>query len=109
MGAVGLASLLALVAVLGVRTWRVVRDPAVDPAALGLWAAVWVIFVSACFGVVLEGPMGAVVFWSLLGLACALTRRTPAPAAEEIAPIAGAALQRDRSRDQVLLSPTRTT
>jgi hypothetical protein len=28
-----------------------------------------VILTSACFGVVLEGPMGAVVFWSVLGLA----------------------------------------
>lgn len=107
MGAVGLASLLALVAVIGVRTWRIVRDPAVNATALGLWAAVWVIFVSACFGVVLEGPMGAVVFWSLLGLACTLSRWSPTAATEEIAPIAGAALQRERSRDEVLLSPTR--
>jgi CHASE3 domain sensor protein len=30
-----------------------------------------VILVSACFGVVLEGPMGAVVFWTILGLASA--------------------------------------
>ena len=27
------------------------------------------IFISACFGVILEGPMGAAVFWTLLGLA----------------------------------------
>jgi hypothetical protein len=26
-------------------------------------------FVCACFGVVLEGPMGAVIFWTLLGMA----------------------------------------
>jgi hypothetical protein len=109
MGAVGLVSLLALVAVIGVRTWRVLRDPAVDATSLGLWAAAWAILVSACFGVVLEGPMGAVVFWSLLGLACALSRRKPAPVAQEIAPSAGAALQRDRGRDEVLLSPTRPT
>ncbi len=44
-------------------------DDAVRDAALG--CAALVIFVSACFGVVLEGPMGAVVFWILLGTATA--------------------------------------
>jgi hypothetical protein len=34
---------------------------------------VWAIFGSACFGVVLEGPMGAIVFWTLLGVANART------------------------------------
>ena len=36
-----------------------------------LWLGGWGIFTSACFGVVLEGPMGAVVFWTILGLASA--------------------------------------
>ena len=39
------------------------------------WCYVWAIFTSACFGVVLEGPMGAVVFWILLGAAAARGRR----------------------------------
>jgi hypothetical protein len=30
-----------------------------------------VLLVAACFGVVLEGPMGAAVFWTILGLASA--------------------------------------
>lgn len=108
MGAVGLACLLALFAVLAVRTWRTIRDPATEDALLGLWAAVWVILVSACFGVVLEGPMGAVVFWTLLGLACA--RSAPAQvAAGEITSFSGAALQRGRSRDELVLSPSRPT
>ena len=38
------------------------------------WCFVWAIFVSACLGVVLEGPMGAVVFWVLLGAAAARSR-----------------------------------
>lgn len=43
-------------------TSEAVRDAALGCAAL-------VIFISACFGVVLEGPMGAVVFWIILGVA----------------------------------------
>ncbi|HWY52683.1 MAG TPA: O-antigen ligase family protein [Chthoniobacterales bacterium] len=34
------------------------------------WCAVLMILGAATFGVVLEGPMGGVLFWSLLGLAC---------------------------------------
>jgi len=80
MGAVGLASLLAIVGAMAARTWRALRDRTTDPAAVGLWCGAWVIFTSACFGVVLEGPMGAVVFWSLLGMANAMT--APAVPAE---------------------------
>jgi len=80
MGAVGLVSLLAIVAAMAARTWRALRDRATDPTAVGLWCGAWVVFTSACFGVVLEGPMGAVVFWSLLGMANAMT--APAVPAE---------------------------
>ena len=66
MGVVGISVLLAVLSVVGIRTWRAVRSGPRDAAA---WCAVWIIFVSACFGVVLEGPMGAVVFWTMLGLA----------------------------------------
>ncbi|MBS0632844.1 MAG: O-antigen ligase family protein [Verrucomicrobia bacterium] len=69
MGFAGLAAFLAFAFLLTRRTWRVMRDPDATPADLGLWSCAWVILISACFGVVLEGPMGAVVFWSLLGLA----------------------------------------
>lgn len=69
MGSAGLAVLLGIVVVMAANTWRSLRDPATGPAVVGLWCAAWVIFTSACFGVVLEGPMGAVVFWTLLGLA----------------------------------------
>jgi O-antigen ligase len=42
------------------------RVPAIDLAA---WCGAITIFVAACFSVMLEGPMAAIVFWSLLGMA----------------------------------------
>jgi O-antigen ligase len=42
------------------------RDDAI--ALLGGQTAVWIMLIAAFFGVVLEGPMGAVPFWILLGL-----------------------------------------
>jgi O-antigen ligase len=66
MGAVGLLLFLSAMSVVAVRTWRAIRA---GPEASAPWCAAWVILISACFGVVLEGPMGAVVFWTLLGVA----------------------------------------
>jgi hypothetical protein len=80
MGAVGLAGFLLLCGALTVRTWRAVRDQSTSRADLGLWAGVWTILISACFGVVLEGPMGAVVFWSLLGILSGAEATDKAPA-----------------------------
>ena len=68
-GIVGLAPFLAVLALIAVRTVRAVRRGSNMAAAL--WCADWVILISACFGVVLEGPMGAVVFWTILGMASA--------------------------------------
>ena len=34
---------------------------------------------AATFGVVLEGPMGGILFWSLLGLACSEPNIAEAP------------------------------
>jgi len=74
-GFAGLLPFLALAALLFRHVWHR-RNPttsagdrteAVRDAALG--CAALVIFISACFGVVLEGPMGAVVFWIILGVA----------------------------------------
>ncbi len=83
MGLVGVAVLLAVYFVQGRLTARVARLARRDPArqeAIALQAAVWVVMVSACFGVVLEGPMGAIPFWILLGLAHdAATRENIAP------------------------------
>lgn len=72
MGALGLFALATIMVALIRIVWRNRRQ---DPAdrlrhqrfTLAVGAAG--IFASACFGVVLEGPMGAVVFWTALGLA----------------------------------------
>ncbi len=69
LGLVGVALYGWILALMAIRTWRVVRAPASDGVHVALWAALWAIAISACLGVVLEGPMGAVVFWTLLGLA----------------------------------------
>lgn len=75
MGAVGVALWGAFCVVFFLRTWHCLRRTA-DPVTWSLWCGGWVILVSGCFGVVLEGPMGAVIFWTLLGLA----NSTPEPA-----------------------------
>ena len=72
MGLVGVAVLLAIYFVQGRITARVAREARTDPTrqdAMTLQAAVWVVMVSSCLGVVLEGPMGAIPFWIMLGLA----------------------------------------
>lgn len=51
------------------RAARASRTNPAGPDVLTLQAACWVVLVSSCFGVVLEGPMGAIPFWIMLGLA----------------------------------------
>jgi hypothetical protein len=80
MGLLGVCVFVLICGVLVRRTWREMRDHLTDPGTLGLWAAAWVVLISACFGVVLEGPMGAVFFWTVLGLVsarAALVREVP--------------------------------
>lgn len=80
MGAVGLIVFLIVGGIIARETWRALAGPA-DVA--GLWCAVWVMLTSACLGVVLEGPMGAVVFWTVLGVAHGSSRGTADPLALE--------------------------
>lgn len=68
MGVLGLMAFLFLAATLLELTLRRLRTSD-TPLEWGLAVAPWVILASACFGVVLEGPMGAVPFWTLLGIA----------------------------------------
>lgn len=68
-GLVGLGGFLAVLLAFARATWRAARQGLSD--VLGWWLFGWGVLVSACFGVVLEGPMGAVVFWSVLGLGSA--------------------------------------
>lgn len=69
MGIVGSLPFLAFLLILAVNTFRALRGSTRRREESALWCASWVVFTCACFGVVLEGPMGAVVFWTLLGLA----------------------------------------
>lgn len=69
MGLVGLLPFLAIVALLMRGTFRAVNLPKAQSQSAALWCSALVLFMSACFGVVLEGPMGAMVFWTVLGLA----------------------------------------
>jgi len=67
MGLAGLGVWLFFCAVLARETWHVLRRTE-EPENWSLWCGAWVILVSASFGVVLESPMGAVLFWTLIGL-----------------------------------------
>ena len=83
-GRMGIAGLLAWIVVsagLARMAWRLIKRG--DPDGLGLTSIVCVTWISACVGVVLEGPMGAVVFWTVAGLAnsCALGVGVPADGA----------------------------
>lgn len=92
MGIAGLAAFLAIIGAMAIRTLRLARLVRTDDAALpalGWWSVSWVMFISGCFGVVLEGPMGAVVFWTALGMAnatsTALAERKAAAASADTA------------------------
>ena len=63
------------------------RGEAQDSHALAYWCGVWAILAAGSFGVVLEGPMGAIPFWSFLGLGVAYNERNKAliPAARPVA------------------------
>lgn len=67
MGLVGTGIWACLSVALLLHAWHAFR--AVDNLSAGMWAGLLVILISATFGVVLEGPMGAFPFWIMLGLA----------------------------------------
>lgn len=101
-GRMGVAGLLPFLAVAGLMARRTVRAiQAGQGEAIALWCSAWVILISACFGVVLEGPMGAVVFWTMLGLANA--DAGPKAPQETLAPDA-AALQPAARSDEVAVA-----
>jgi len=94
MGALGLAAWLAVAVGMGVLTRRCFSGGNLD--AIGLVCIAWVMWFSACVGVVLEGPMGAVVFWTVLGLANRSLSEQPADE-----PVTVADLQPDLPADEV--------
>jgi O-antigen ligase len=65
-GFVGLLPFLGLMYALAAGMWRAVRS---NTEVTGMWCVACTILTSACFGVVLEGPMGAILFWVILGMA----------------------------------------
>jgi hypothetical protein len=94
LGLVGLLAWIAVSAALARMVWRLFKGG--DPDGLGLASVVCVIWLSACVGVVLESPMGAVVFWTAAGLAnaCALglgLHRGPPRATADESPVAKSA------------------
>lgn len=98
MGALGLALWLAVAVGMAHLTYRCFRVGDFD--AIGLVCIAWVLWFSACVGVVLEGPMGAVVFWIVLGLA---NRNLAEVKADERVPVA--VLQPGVPADEVAASP----
>lgn len=85
-GVVGLLTFLPMIAAMARYTWQALDRERYHDEGTGYWLAGWVILTCACFGVVLEGPMGAVVFWITLGFANA--ERTAALSGGEV--LAGA-------------------
>lgn len=98
MGVLGLALFLAVLVLAFLATWHAVRRPNPHVANDGAWVGAWVMLVAACFGVVLEGPMGAMVFWTLLGLAngFAHAKTLPEEATIESAPALEEAVTMER-------------
>ncbi len=72
MGVLGLVVIIFVITAMIRQTFQEIkhiRRTGSRTDAFSLWCMCWLIFISACFGVVLEGPMGAVVFWVFLGIA----------------------------------------
>lgn len=70
------------------------------PATVGLWGALIVVATSSLFGVVLEGPMGAVPFWVMLALAS-----SPEEGAAATAPSAVSVAEAGAEREPVAKLP----
>lgn len=79
MGFAGLLAWLCVSAGMWRVIWRLIKKG--TPDGMGLASIAGVIWTSASVGVVLEGPMGAVIFWTVLGLANALYSESAVPEA----------------------------
>lgn len=103
MGILGVVAFAAVAGAMARRTWTAVQ-PRQSPDRAVPWCTAWCLLTAASFGVVLEGPMGAVVFWISLGAGAAQSLRQAAVAGEQpdsseeaatlTAPAPGAALRR---------------
>lgn len=91
LGRMGVTGTLVWIVVSGYLwrlVWRLFRHG--DPDARGLACIIAATWMSACFGVVLEGPMGAVLFWTSAGLGSGLVRRGDAESSPQ-SPVASEA------------------
>lgn len=82
MGLIGLTSFLIILLLLVRMALFAARSVARGDQPeknLAPWCAVMTLLVSSMFGVVLEGPMGGILFWSLLGLAVSQSIEPEAP------------------------------
>jgi hypothetical protein len=77
LGVAGFAAWMAVTMSMVAIVWRLLKRG--EPDGMGLASVVTVVWLSSCFGVVLEGPMGAIVFWTALGLANSQLRKGPTP------------------------------
>jgi hypothetical protein len=69
IGSLVFATITLQVLMGGVRAGLAVGAGWLPLAELSYWCAAWAILVASALGVVLEGPVGAIVFWSFLGVA----------------------------------------
>src|SRR5207302_6368964 len=72
MGIIGILTFVILVFLLlrsALRCAAAIRRGKAPTMDIAWWCGVLAILVTSCFGVMLEGPMAAIVFWSLLGMA----------------------------------------
>jgi O-antigen ligase len=73
MGLLGLALFLVILFMIVRRAFLAARSVArgeQPESNLAPWCGVTILLVASLFGVVLEGPMGGILFWTFLGLAC---------------------------------------
>lgn len=76
MGLLGLGLFIFIISAMLIKTYQelyISRKSKILTLAFPYWCVSWVLFLSACFGVVLEGPMGAITFWILLGVSNSLS------------------------------------
>jgi O-antigen ligase len=84
MGIVGSLAFAAFIVALATKTWRARATLMEADSPMPLWLCAWTILVSACFGVVLEGPMAAMIFWTIVGMANGAP--APEPTSELVPP-----------------------
>jgi hypothetical protein len=87
MGIVGLLGFIVVAFLIGreaVRAARAVAQRRTTEGTLAHWCAAMTLLGAATFGVVLEGPMGGILFWTFVGLGASQQLPQTAPAAAQM-------------------------